>query len=79
MNQAVFERFLVGEGGSPEAELTPAFKFLLDPDLITAEGHPQRPRPARDTGIATGSKGSPAGCEIAGIRRNPGRLSLAWV
>jgi len=39
MNQAVFERFLVGDGGSPEAELTPAFKFLLDPDLITADGH----------------------------------------
>jgi site-specific DNA recombinase len=40
MNQAVFERFLVGNDGTAEAELTPTFKFLLDPELITADGRP---------------------------------------
>jgi site-specific DNA recombinase len=40
MNQAVFERFMVSEDGSTEAELTPAFKFLLAPDLVTSDEHP---------------------------------------
>jgi site-specific DNA recombinase len=36
LNQAVFERFLVGPNGSTEAELTQAFSILLAPDLVTA-------------------------------------------
>src|SRR5436305_1215436 len=35
MNQAVFERFLVGEDGIDEAELSGAFEILLAPDLLT--------------------------------------------
>jgi len=35
LNQAVFERFLVGEDGSAEAELADAFGILLAPDLVT--------------------------------------------
>ena len=35
MNQAVFERFLVSEDGSTEAELAGAFGILLAPDLLT--------------------------------------------
>jgi hypothetical protein len=37
MNQAVFERFLVGEDGIEEAELSGAFEILLAPDLLTTE------------------------------------------
>jgi hypothetical protein len=37
MNQSVFERFLVSEGGSTEAELTPLFGLLLAPDLLTSD------------------------------------------
>ncbi len=37
LNQAVFERFLVGEDGSTEAELTDLFGALLAPDLVTAD------------------------------------------
>jgi len=36
LNQAVFERFLVGEDESAEAELTDTFMSLLAPDLVTA-------------------------------------------
>ena len=35
MNQAVFERFLVGEDGSSQAELAGVFGILLAPDLLT--------------------------------------------
>lgn len=41
LNQAVFERFLVGEDGSTEAELTETFSALLAPDLVTTEGRPE--------------------------------------
>ncbi len=40
MNQAVFERFLVSEDGSTEAELTGAFNILLAPDLLTRKIRP---------------------------------------
>ena len=36
LNQAVFERFLLGSDGSTEAELTEAFRSLLAPDLIAS-------------------------------------------
>ena len=36
-NQALFERFLVGEDGSTEAELTETFNALLAPDLVRAD------------------------------------------
>ena len=36
-NQALFERFLVGEDGSTEAELTDVFSALLAPDLVTTD------------------------------------------
>jgi len=42
MNQAVFERFLVGEDGSTEAELTPLFSALLAPDLLTTKQKTKR-------------------------------------
>jgi len=34
MNQAVFDRFLVGEDGTTDAEPTGAFGILLAPDLL---------------------------------------------
>jgi hypothetical protein len=34
MNQAVFERFLVGDDGTTDAEPTGAFGILLAPDLF---------------------------------------------
>ncbi len=34
MNQAVFERFLVGEDGATEAKLSGTFGVLLAPDII---------------------------------------------
>ena len=37
LNQAVFERFLVGEDGSTEAELTDMFSALLAPDLVATD------------------------------------------
>lgn len=37
LNQAVFERFLVGEDGSTEAELTDVFSSLLAHDLVIAD------------------------------------------
>ncbi len=37
LNQAVFARFLVGEDGSTEAELTDIFSALLAPDLVTTD------------------------------------------
>ncbi len=40
MNQAVFERFLVDEDGSTEAELTGAFGVLLAPDFVQQRDAP---------------------------------------
>jgi site-specific DNA recombinase len=37
LNQALFERFLVGEDGNTEAELTDMFSALLAPDLVTTD------------------------------------------
>jgi site-specific DNA recombinase len=39
MNQAVFERFLVGEDGIAEAEPKGIFGVLLDPGLVQRPGH----------------------------------------
>ncbi len=40
LNQAVFERFLVGPDGSTSAEPTPLFKVLLAPNLLADEVTP---------------------------------------
>ena len=40
LNQAVFARFLVGEDGSTEAELTDIFSALLAPDFVTTDWMP---------------------------------------
>lgn len=71
MNQAVFERFLVGEDGSTQAEPTGVFGVLLDPNfIIDPKATAARLSPAERHRDCDWEDGTPAWLRRAAPRRS---------